>query len=102
MNTAIVTPAIKNVKTKRAAYGFKLELPQKFTIRGLIRQKRGTIKYITLYKRVEKGLKDGTLAVGGTVTPKTAKRGRPETIFVRVNAKTPAVTTEVAVMSDMV
>jgi hypothetical protein len=97
--TATTTP----VKT-RTTYGFKLELPQKFTIRGLLRQKRGTIKYITLYKRVAKGLKDGTLAVAGVETPKVAKRGRPQKVFVRVNAKTAAVTAskEVVVMSDLV
>lgn len=71
----------------RVTYGFKLELPESFTIRGLIRQKRNKIDYITLYKRVEKGLKEGTLVKAGLQKPKTNRKGRWETLYNRVNAK---------------
>jgi hypothetical protein len=78
---------------KRASYGFNLDFPATpFTIRGLHRQKRGTIKYITLYMRVKKALKDGVIAVSGKADPKKVRKGRKELMFTRVDAKTTSVT----------
>lgn len=78
---------------KRASYGFNLDFPvTPFTIRGLHRQKRGTIKYITLYMRVKKALKDGVITVSGKADPKKTRKGRKELLFTRADAKTASVT----------
>ncbi len=89
---ASVKPVIKSKSKKRAAYGFVLDFPSTpFTIRGLHRQKRGSIKYITLYMRVKKALKDGDIAVSGKADPKRVRKGRKELLFVRSYAKTSVV-----------
>ena len=87
------------VKTsKRASYGFNLDFPSTpFTIRGLHRQKRGTIKYITLYMRVKKALKDGVITVSGKADPKKTRKGRKELLFVRGDVKTIVTATKAAV-----
>lgn len=82
---------------KRATYGFKLEFPETFTMASLLRQKRGTISYITLHKRVEKAVKLGQLTVTGKKDPKVVRKGRKELLYTRVNAMTPSVTTSNAV-----
>lgn len=80
--------ATKSVK--RAPYGFKLDLPATFTLRDLRKQKSHKVKYITLYMRVKKALKDGTIVVAGEKAPAHVRRGRKELVFQRVDAKTPA------------
>jgi hypothetical protein len=75
----------------RITYGFKLDFPAQFTLREL-RRKRHDLKYITLYKRVEKALKDGIITVVGKQEPKTARRGARQLIYARVNAKVVSVT----------
>lgn len=76
--------------SKRAPYGFKLDLPATFTLRDLRKQKSHKVKYITLYMRVKKALKDGTVVVAGEKAPGKVRRGRKELVFSRVDAKTPA------------
>lgn len=90
--TTVIAPSA-TVKTKRAAYGFNLDFPSApFTIRGLHRQKRGTIKYITLYMRVKSALKAGVLTVCGKADPKKVRKGRKELVFARTDALTTSVT----------
>ena len=82
---------MSNTATKRAPYGFKLNLPATFTLRDLRKQKSHKVKYITLYMRVKKALKDGTVVVAGEKAPDSPRRGRKELVFQRVDAKTSAV-----------
>lgn len=79
---------------KRVTYGFKLDFPAVFTLSELKRQKRNTVSYITLRKRVEKALKEGVIIPMGKQAPKVARKGRQELIYQRVNAQTPIVVVE--------
>ncbi len=85
-------PAV--VITGRAPYGFKLPFPAKFTLSKLAETaaaKAFNIKYITLYKRVEKALEAGEITIVGEATPSETRRGRRETLYSRVDAKVVAV-----------
>jgi hypothetical protein len=91
------TDNTKSIK-RRVAYRFKLDFPNvPFTLRDLRNQKKRTVQYITIYKRVEKALKDGVITVVGEKPAKKGKEGRPQKVFSRVDAKTPVVSTEAAV-----
>ncbi len=85
-NTAVATETSTKTKTKRVAYRFTLTLPEAFTIRQLQRSKRGTVQYITLYKRIESMLKKGEIKAVGQFRAK-AKRGRLQTIYTRSNVE---------------
>jgi len=69
----------------RVKYGFTLKFPQSvgFTVSDLRRQKRGTISYITLKKRVEKAMADGVIFCIGKKTHKGS--GRPQQVFSTTN-----------------
>jgi hypothetical protein len=71
---------------KRAPYGFELKFPNKFTI-GQLRKNKRNIAYITLYKRVEAALKDGSIVPVGVEEPNSKRVGRPQMIYKRVDAK---------------
>ena len=94
------TATVKTAKP-RATYGFKLNFPETFTMRQLRNLKGRKIQYITLYMRVKSALKNGEIEVTGKQEPKTARKGRKEIVYSRVNAKTPAVTSEIVAMSDL-
>lgn len=68
-------------KSKRVPYGFKLNFPAEFTMRELRKLKSHKVKYITLYMRVQKALKAGTVVPVGEKVPDHAKRGRRELVF---------------------
>jgi hypothetical protein len=69
----------------RAKYGFKLVFPSEpFTIRDLRKQRCHKISYISIYKRVEKGLKDGVIKVVSEVSAKGGSKGRPQKVFATV------------------
>lgn len=102
MNNTAIAPAKTN--KKRATYGFQLNFPETFTMRQLRNLKGRSIKYITLYKRVESALKSGVIVVTGKQEPKNARKGRKELIYSRVNAKTVVVATtptELVALSDL-
>lgn len=81
-----------NKQSKRVTYNFKLEFPQTdFTLRDLRKQKRSTVKYITLYMRVKNALKKGDLVEVGEKAPAKARRGRKELVFRRADAKQTAI-----------
>lgn len=82
--TATETKA--KAKSKRVAYRFTLKLPEVFTIRQLQRAKRGTVQYITLYKRIEAMLAKGEVKVVGQFRAK-AKRGRLQTVYTLANVE---------------
>jgi flagellar basal body L-ring protein FlgH len=73
-------------KKKRVKYNFPLEFPASFTMRDLRKAKSHKIKYITLYARVKKALKVGSLVVSGEKTPAHARPGRRELVYSRVEA----------------
>lgn len=78
----------KKTDNKRIAYGFELKFPDgQFTMRDLTHQKRGKVKYITLYMRVRKALDAGEIEVVGKKDPKSARKGRKELIYSVANAK---------------
>jgi len=68
-------------KSKRVPYGFKLNFPAEFTMRELRKLKSHKVKYITLYMRVQKALKAGTVVTAGEKIPDHSKRGRRELVF---------------------
>lgn len=91
-----MTNTIENteIKKKRIKYGFKLEFPSKpFTV-ATLRSTGAHPSYITAYSRVRKALKSGLIEIVGEKTPKSKRRGRRETIYSRVNAKTAVISTE--------
>lgn len=68
--------------TKRVKYGFALDFPATpFTLSDLRRAKRGTVQYITLYKRVKAALIAGTVIVVGKRKPAHARKGRQEKVY---------------------
>lgn len=71
-------------KTSRVKYGFELKFPAKFTMRELVRLKRGSVKYPTLYQRVQRALESGEVKPEGVKQPHVARRGRREIVFVTV------------------
>jgi hypothetical protein len=76
---------MKSSTKSRVTYGFKLTFPSTpFTIRDLRNQKARKVSYITIYKRVEKGLKDGVLKVVSEVSAKGGSKGRPQKVFATV------------------
>jgi len=79
---------VKVKSKKRVAYGFKLDFPQTFTLRQLRNLKSRKVSYITIYMRVKKALAAGQIAVVGKQAPKTARKGRQELIYQKV--ETPA------------
>jgi len=76
----------------RVNYGFALNFPETFTMRQLRNLKGRKIKYITIYKRVEKALKDGVITVTGKQEPNTVRKGRKELIYSLTNVKVASVT----------
>lgn len=97
MNNSVpsVDPVVAPVtKSKRVAYGFKLDFPETFTMRELRNSKGRKVQYITLYMRVKKALASGEIVVVGKQAPKKAHRGRKQLIYRRADAKTPIVTVE--------
>jgi hypothetical protein len=78
-------------KSGRIQYGFTLNFPARFTLKQLSNIRHGKVKYITLYSRVKAALAEGQLVIAGEQTPKTKTRGRRQTIYQRVDAKTPVV-----------
>lgn len=72
----------KNDKS-RVKYGFVLDFPTEFTLSDLRRAKRGTVKYITLYKRVKAALIAGTIVVAGKRSPSNVRKGRQELVYKR-------------------
>lgn len=87
-------------KPKRVTYKFKLEFPTLFTMRELRQKKSHKVSYITLYKRVENALKNGTLEIVGNKAQAKARRGRKELVYQRADAKVnPA--SEVVAMADL-
>lgn len=72
----------KNTKS-RVKYGFVLDFPAEFTLSDLRRAKRGTVQYITLYKRVKAALLDGTIVVSGKRAPNHVRKGRQELVYTR-------------------
>ena len=94
MNKNAKKNAKSNTKSPsgRIKYGFELNFPNEpFTIRNLARNKKGKVKYITLYSRVKNALAEGLLVIAGEKTPQHKTRGRRQLIFQRVDAKTPVV-----------
>lgn len=88
------TTETSETKKKRIKYGFKLEFPSKpFTV-ATLRSTGAHPSYITAYSRVRKALKSGLIEIVGEKTPKSKRRGRRETIYSRVNAKTAVISTE--------
>ena len=79
-------------KNKRASYGFELNFPETFTMRELRNLKGRKIKYITLYMRVKKALKDGEIVISGKKEPAKSRKGRKELVYSLANAKTSSVT----------
>lgn len=78
-------------KSGRIQYGFTLNFPARFTLKQLSNIRHGKVKYITLYSRVKAALAEGQLVIAGEQTPKTKTRGRRQTIYQRVDAKTPVI-----------
>lgn len=68
-------------KAKRVPYGFKLNFPAEFTMRELRKLKSHKVKYITLYMRVQKALRAGTVVEAGEKVPDHSKRGRRELVY---------------------
>ena len=67
-------------KNQRVEYNFLLKFPTKpFTLQALMK-KYPKVSYITLYMRVKRGLKDGTIVADGVkYDPK--KRGRSQKVY---------------------
>lgn len=80
-------------KSGRIEYGFTLNFPARFTLRQLSNIRHGKVKYITLYSRVKNALAEGLIVKDGEQTPKKKTRGRRQTIYRRVDAKTAVVST---------
>ena len=87
-------------KLKRVTYNFKLEFPNEFTMQELRKKKLNKVSYITLYKRVENALKNGTLEIVGNKPQAKARRGRKELVYRRADAKV-SISAEVVAMADL-
>jgi hypothetical protein len=76
------------MKSTRAPYGFKLTFPSTpFTLRDLRNQKKRSVSYIAVYKRIEKALEEGVIAAVGEKPAKRGSRGRPQIVYTRADAK---------------
>jgi len=93
--TPVETTTPAKAKSNRVQYGFELNFPVKpFTVRQLVANKKGLIKYITLYMRVQKALTAGVLEEVGKRVPSVKRKGRQEIIYQRANVGAAVTTSE--------
>ncbi len=74
-------------KGARIQYGFTLNFPDRFTIKSLSDSCNGKVKYITLYSRVKKAIREGVVVEDRLQVPSNKVRGRRKMIYVRTDAK---------------